>query len=264
MHIDETEPSTPGAPPASAPVPHSSGLPGRIENPSTTASALPSSAPAGRHVPDGVKPKLRGWLHAGMAAGSARRRRRAAAARAGGRPAADRRLPGDRAAAVRRQRRLPPRSRGARASSGVLKRLDHANIFLIIAGSYTPFAVLLLDPGPARRAALGGLGRRARRRRVPGALGGCAALAVRPGVRRAGLGRGVLPAGLPAHRRRRRARAASSVGGVLYTVGGVVYGLKRPNPSPRWFGFHEVFHALTLAGLRGAVRRPSCWSSATR
>jgi len=29
-------------------------------------------------------------------------------------------------------------------------------------------------------------------------------------------------------------------------VGGIVYAIKRPNPSPRWFGFHEVFHALTL------------------
>ena len=39
------------------------------------------------------------------------------------------------------------------------------------------------------------------------------------------------------------------VGGLLYSVGGVVYALKRPNPSPRWFGFHEVFHALTLAAF---------------
>ena len=37
-----------------------------------------------------------------------------------------------------------------------------------------------------------------------------------------------------------------AVGGLLYSAGGVVYGIKRPNPSPRWFGFHEVFHALTL------------------
>ncbi|MET0712234.1 MAG: hemolysin III family protein, partial [Jiangellaceae bacterium] len=34
-----------------------------------------------------------------------------------------------------------------------------------------------------------------------------------------------------------------------YSAGAVVYGLKRPNPSPRWFGFHEIFHACTLAGL---------------
>ena len=37
-----------------------------------------------------------------------------------------------------------------------------------------------------------------------------------------------------------------AVGGLLYTVGGVVYGLKRPDPSPRWFGFHEVFHSFTV------------------
>jgi hemolysin III len=35
-------------------------------------------------------------------------------------------------------------------------------------------------------------------------------------------------------------------GGLLYTLGGVVYGFKRPNPSPRWFGFHEVFHSFTV------------------
>ena len=40
-----------------------------------------------------------------------------------------------------------------------------------------------------------------------------------------------------------------AIGGGLYSVGGVVYALKRPNPSPRWFGFHEVFHALTLAAF---------------
>jgi hemolysin III len=38
-----------------------------------------------------------------------------------------------------------------------------------------------------------------------------------------------------------------ATGGICYSVGGVVYGLRRPDPSPRWFGFHEVFHACTLA-----------------
>jgi hemolysin III len=37
-----------------------------------------------------------------------------------------------------------------------------------------------------------------------------------------------------------------ALGGGLYTLGGVVYGVKRPNPFPRWFGFHEVFHTLTV------------------
>jgi len=40
-----------------------------------------------------------------------------------------------------------------------------------------------------------------------------------------------------------------AVGGVLYSSGAVVYGLKRPDPWPRWFGFHEVFHSLTIAAF---------------
>jgi hemolysin III len=39
------------------------------------------------------------------------------------------------------------------------------------------------------------------------------------------------------------------VGGLLYSLGGLVYGLKKPDPLPRWFGFHEVFHALTVAAF---------------
>ena len=38
-------------------------------------------------------------------------------------------------------------------------------------------------------------------------------------------------------------------GGGLYTAGAVIYGLQRPNPWPRWFGFHEVFHALTVVAF---------------
>ena len=37
-----------------------------------------------------------------------------------------------------------------------------------------------------------------------------------------------------------------AVGGLLYTAGGVVYGFQRPDPWPRWFGFHEVFHSFTI------------------
>ena len=38
-------------------------------------------------------------------------------------------------------------------------------------------------------------------------------------------------------------------GGALYTMGGLVYGLKRPDPWPRVFGFHEIFHACTVAAF---------------
>ncbi len=46
-----------------------------------------------------------------------------------------------------------------------------------------------------------------------------------------------------------RTPASLMIGGLLYTAGGIVYAAKRPDPSPRWFGFHEVFHALTLVGF---------------
>ena len=40
-----------------------------------------------------------------------------------------------------------------------------------------------------------------------------------------------------------------AVGGGLYTLGGLVYGFKWPDPFPTWFGFHEVFHTLTIAAF---------------
>ncbi|MBA3743159.1 hemolysin III family protein [Sporichthya sp.] len=128
----------------------------------------------------------------------------------------------------------------------VLKRLDHANIFLIIAGSYTPFALLLLSDSRATLmlaivwtgAILGVLLRSvwinsARWLSAPVyiALGWTAVFFV-PDLLDGGVATFVL----------------ICVGGGLYTAGGIVYGLKRPNPSPRWFGFHEVFHSFTVVG----------------
>jgi hemolysin III len=127
-----------------------------------------------------------------------------------------------------------------------LKRLDHANIFLLIAGSYTPFAVLALD-GATRVAVLAAVWTAAvvgaafrvlwvdapRWLYVPFYIGlGWGAAFVFPQL--------VHGAGVPAF-------TLVAIGGALYTAGGVVYGLRRPDPSPRWFGFHEVFHALTVA-----------------
>lgn len=128
----------------------------------------------------------------------------------------------------------------------VLHRLDHANIYLIIAGSYTPFALLALD-GMAGAVVLGVIWTGA----IAGVLFrvfwvgaprwlstalyialGWTAVFVLPQLLQ---GAGVL------------AVILLFVGGVLYTAGGVVYALKRPDPSPRWFGFHEVFHAFTVA-----------------
>ncbi|WP_069462861.1 PAQR family membrane homeostasis protein TrhA [Actinacidiphila rubida] len=130
----------------------------------------------------------------------------------------------------------------------VLRRLDHANIFLITAGTYTPLAVLLL---PARQqtvllslvwtGAAAGIAFRVWWIKAPRWLYtlcyialGWAAVFYLPDFARTGGTTTV---------------ALILAGGLLYTAGALVYGLKRPNPSPRCFGFHEVFHALTIAAF---------------
>ena len=126
-----------------------------------------------------------------------------------------------------------------------LRRFDHANIFLLIAGSYTPFTLLMLE-GRSRvellslvwgGALLGVLFRvfwtgapRWLYTPVYMALGWAAVL----------YGDEFVAAGSTA------VFALIVTGGALYTVGGIVYGLRRPDPFPSWFGFHEVFHALTV------------------
>ena len=133
-----------------------------------------------------------------------------------------------------------------------LRRFDHSNVFLLIAGSYTPFALLFLE-GTERTALLSAVWGGA----VLGVLFrvfwtdaprwlytpiyialGWAAIFFIPGffegATALGLGIGIAVFVLILS------------GGALYTFGGMVYGFKRPNPSPRWFGFHEVFHSFTV------------------
>jgi hemolysin III len=131
-------------------------------------------------------------------------------------------------------------------SEAVLRRFDHANIYLIIAGTYTPFALLALH-GTVRTAVLAviwtgaaaGVLFRILWVRAPRWL--YTALYV-------GLG-WVAAAFMPQllHGAGVVAVVLVCVGGLLYSMGGLVYGLRRPDPSPRWFGFHEVFHAFTVA-----------------
>ena len=129
-----------------------------------------------------------------------------------------------------------------------LKRLDHANIFFLIAGTYTPFAVLALTDEfrIAVLAAVWGT-----------AIAGAVFRIFWVGAPRwsyvplyIGLG---WAAGFFVPQLIHGAGAAVftliAVGGACYTVGGLIYGFKRPNPSPRWFGFHEIFHSLTVAGF---------------
>ncbi len=140
------------------------------------------------------------------------------------------------------------RGRWSPRTAAVLKRWDHANIFLIIAGTYTPFAVMLLRPAQAATllwviwsGAVAGVVFRVFWVGAPRwlytvvyvALGWVAVFYLVPFWREGGPPVVLLIA----------------AGGLLYTAGAVVYGTRRPNPSPRWFGFHEVFHAFTVAAF---------------
>ncbi|URN15238.1 MULTISPECIES: PAQR family membrane homeostasis protein TrhA [Streptomyces] len=202
--------------------------------------ALPSEAP--------VKPRLRGWLHAGMfpvvlvaglvltALAESARGRLACAVYA------------FTACLLFGVSALYHRGDWGPRATAVLRRLDHANIFLIIAGTYTPLTLLLLPGSTARTllwavwaAATAGIAFRVFWVGAPRWLYtpcyiamGWAAVFFLPDFLRAG-GVAVL--------------VLVVVGGLLYSAGGVVYGLRRPDPSPHWFGFHEVFHCLTLAAF---------------
>lgn len=130
----------------------------------------------------------------------------------------------------------------------MLRRFDHANIFLIIAGTYTPLAVTLLEPRQALT--------------LLGIAWGGAAVGVAFRLFWTGAPRWLyVPAyialGWVAIFYMPQLHATGGwavvwllvIGGLAYTGGAVVYALKRPNPSPAWFGFHEIFHAGTLAGF---------------
>lgn len=126
----------------------------------------------------------------------------------------------------------------------ILKRLDHANIFLLIAGTYTPLAVLALPPDKGIlllvlvwSGALLGIGFRMFWINAPRwlyvplyLLLGWAAVMYLGDLLNTSVTMMLLVI----------------VGGLLYTVGAVVYALKRPNPFPGAFGFHEIFHTLTV------------------
>jgi hemolysin III len=127
----------------------------------------------------------------------------------------------------------------------IMRRLDHSMIFVFIAGTYTPFCILLLSSGKAAlflsliwAGALGGVALKSIWPHLPRWAGaplylalGWGAVAILPEVLHHG---GVADLVLIA------------AGGVIYSVGAVFYALRRPNPWPTVFGHHEFFHACTL------------------
>jgi hemolysin III len=132
-----------------------------------------------------------------------------------------------------------------------LRRFDHSNVFVLIAGSYTPFALILLDGAQqvvllslVWGGAVAGVFFRVFWTEAPRWLYtpiyialGWAAIFFIPGFYAGAQSLGAV--GIAAF-------VLIVVGGGLYTLGGAVYGFKFPDPSPRWFGFHEVFHAFTV------------------
>lgn len=139
------------------------------------------------------------------------------------------------------------RGRWSTRAAAALRRADHSNIFLLIAGTYTPTSVALLPPRTATQiltivwgGALLGIVLRMAWLNAPRWLYvalyialGWTAVAYLPALLAGGdwLIIGLIVAG-----------------GLVYTLGAVVYARKRPDPSPRWFGYHEIFHACTVLG----------------
>lgn len=132
-------------------------------------------------------------------------------------------------------------------TKAMLRRADHSNIFLIIAGTYTPLALLLLPPDDARTllivvwtGAIAGVLIRNFWLTAPRwiyvpiyvALGWAAVFYVPEFAAAGWLILGLIVAG-----------------GVLYTVGAAIYATKWPQISHTWFGFHEMFHSFTIAAF---------------
>jgi hemolysin III len=139
--------------------------------------------------------------------------------------------------------RFPWRSAAARLRA---RRLDHAMIFVFIAGTYTPFALLAFE-GALQAVVLASVWAGAALGVVvelywihaPRWVSAIAYLAV------GWIGIVAIPEFFPALGV--AAAVLALVGAGLYTLGALAYATGWPNPSPRWFGFHEVFHVLVIA-----------------
>ena len=133
------------------------------------------------------------------------------------------------------------------AARSWLARLDHVGVYLLIAGSYAPFGLIVFSKGWA----------------VPvlAVIWGGALLAIvlklcRPQTPKwlsAAIGLTIGWVGAAASSQLLKLPAAALVlvvvAGLLFTAGAVVYALRRPDPAPHLFGYHELFHVLTVAAV---------------
>jgi hemolysin III len=195
-----------------------------------------------------LKPRLRGWLHAYAAAASIITGAALVAVAAAGRGGPAGATTSVYAATVTLlfgTSALYHRLNWGPRGRAIMKRLDHSMIFVFIAGTYTPIAALTLARTAALTVlavvwtgALFGVVLQTAWPHAPAwlavpcyiALGWMAIFVFPDLLRNGGVAAFVLLA----------------AGGVIYTLGALVYAMKRPDPWPGTFGFHEVFHACTL------------------
>jgi hemolysin III len=138
------------------------------------------------------------------------------------------------------------RWRGSPRWKAILRRIDHSTIFVFIAASYTPPSLLILE-GWVQVVVLAGV--------WIGAIAGVVfsvAWITAPRWLTAGLYVGLGWVAIIAIPQLVDALPPPPLllilsGGLLYTTGAVIYARKRPNPWPRTFGFHELFHAFVIA-----------------
>ena len=212
-----------------------------------TGERVEAAMQAATELQEKVKPKLRGWIHEGAFPVSILAGAVLVALASGGRERIALIIYAISLSALLGTSALYHRVNWQRPSTRRwMRRLDHSMIFLLIAGTLTPFAVLVLNGSLATTvlvavwvgAAAGilvellwtdspkwvSVG-------VYLAVGWIGAIAFPAIVAEAGIGAGALIA----------------AGAVMYTVGAVIYALQRPDPKPAVFGYHEVFHVLVVA-----------------
>jgi hemolysin III len=129
-----------------------------------------------------------------------------------------------------------------------MRRLDHAGVYFLIAGTYTPVCLLVLK-GPWRLVVLAIVW-----------VGAAVAILLRfvwvaapkwlaalIGISLGWVSVALLPQLIT--RLNPAAVALLGVGGIAYTAGAIIYVRRRPNPAPAVFGYHELFHALTIVAV---------------
>ncbi len=213
----------------------------------STGERVEAAKQAAHELQEKVKPKLRGWIHEGAFPVSVLAGAILVIAASGGRERLALAIYAVSLSALLGTSALYHRVNWKRPSARLwMRRLDHSMIFLLIAGTLTPFALLVLE-GPLADAVLIAVWAGAAAGIVVElvwtnspkwasvavylAVGWIGAAAFPAIVSEAGLGAGILIA----------------VGGLFYTVGAVIYALQRPDPKPAVFGYHEIFHVLVVA-----------------